>query len=58
MYMQYGYINGIGPWHSTSAIQYGRNYYGYDTPGVWPKSVKNVMPAMFEFMNEYTKINK
>lgn len=58
MYMQYGYINGIGPWHSTSAIQYDPNKYGYDTPNVWPKSVRKVMPAMFAFMNEFIRLEK
>jgi len=56
MYMQYGYANGIGPFYSTSAIQYETNRYGYDTPDLWPKSVKKVMPAMFEFINEFNKI--
>lgn len=58
MYMQYGYINGIGPWNCTSAIQYEPNRYGYDTPTIWPKSVKKVMPAMFEFMNEFISLQK
>jgi hypothetical protein len=56
MYMQYGYTNGVGPWHSTSAIQYAPGRYGYDTPDIWPKSVKKVMPEMFEFMNSYVAI--
>jgi hypothetical protein len=53
MYLQYGYANGTGPWHSTSAIQYEPGRYGYDTPDLWPKSVRNAMPGMFDFMNRF-----
>lgn len=58
IYMQYGYANGTGPWHSTSAIQYDPNSYGFDTPDLWPKSVRKVMPAMFDFMAHYLSLQK
>ena len=56
MYMQYGYSGGVGPWHSTSAIHYGNNKFGYDTPDLWPQSVRKVMPAMFAFIAEYNAL--
>ena len=53
IYMQYGYANGTGPWHSTSAIQYAPGHYGYETPGLWPKSVRSAMPGLFQFIDRY-----
>lgn len=56
MYMQYGYVRGNGPWHCTSAIHYGDNKFGYDTPDVWPKAVLKVMPEMFAFMQKFLSL--
>ena len=46
IYMQYGYSGGVGPWHSTSAIHYEADRFGYDTPDLWDKRTRKALPAM------------
>lgn len=52
VYMQYGYLNGTGPWSSTSAIHYGNNKYGYDTPGAWNKKTRAMLPKLFAMVEK------
>ena len=58
VYMQYGYYNGVGPWHSTSAIHYGGYKFGYDTPTVWNKRTIKILPALFDIVEKITALEK